>query len=119
MAGNAHTGAKVAARKLGMPVDLYIAKRAAGERYCYVCREWKLLEAFYSPRRALCRQCNRVPHKPAGRITDREVMLVRELHWIGKLPYTSLAKMFGRSMRSIWSAAQGHTRPRLPMPWEI
>lgn len=118
MAGNALGASKAAARKLGMPLDLYIAKRAAGERYCYVCRSWKHLERFYSPRRALCRDCHRVPARNTTRITDLEVRVMRELRWIGRLPYISLAKMFGRSERSVWAACNGVTKAKLPMPWE-
>lgn len=119
MAGNTLGASKIAAAKLGIPLDAYLAKRAAGERYCYVCRTWRQLDAFYCPRRCLCRQCHRVPSRNTTRITDLEVRVLRELRWIGRVPYTALCKMFGRSAGSVWAACNGHTKSKLPMPWEI
>lgn len=118
MAGNALGASKAAARKLGMPLDLYLAKRAAGERYCYNCKSWKQIECFYSPRLSLCRACHCVGKRNAP-MTELEVQTARQLRWIGRVPYVALAKMFGRSQRSVWAACNGDTKAKLPMPWEI
>lgn len=119
MAGNALGASKAAATKLGIPLDLYIAKRSAGEGYCHGCRTWKRIEAFYSGRRnSICRDCNRVARRNTTRISDLEVRVLRELRWIGRVPYMALAKMFGRSQKSVWSACNGVTKAKLPMPWE-
>lgn len=54
----------------------------------------------------------------SAKATELEVLTMRELRWIGRLPYSALSKMFGRSHNAVWSACNGHTWTHLPMPWE-
>lgn len=37
---------KVAAAKAGVPVDVWMAHRAAGQLWCYACRTWRDTELF-------------------------------------------------------------------------
>lgn len=109
---------KAAAKKAGIPQEIYIARRAAGEHYCTGCRSWLTADRFHSARRARCKTCLRVTDRKPGRMTELEVPTLRELRWTGRIPYFALAKMFGKSQSAIWNACNGFTGKAVPMPWE-
>lgn len=52
-----------AAARAGMPPEVYLERRAAGEKYCAKCRAWKLKTDFHANtrekdgRRPTCRVC--------------------------------------------------------------
>lgn len=113
------TGAlKTAAAKIGVPYAVYLERRAAGEQYCSACCKWKLAAHFYRPGRAVCKACWRTPKVTMTRMTDLEVMTLRQLRWVGRIRYMDLCRMFGRGYQTIYAACNGRTRARLPMPWE-
>lgn len=55
---------KSAAAKTGLPLEAWRARRAAGERWCYRCKEWKPAAAFAGDssrsggRASICKPCN-------------------------------------------------------------
>lgn len=116
---NTHMGSwKTAARRLGISLELYLEKRAAGERHCSTCKTWKPVAAFHAgPRVTDCKPCIASPNYYA-RATDAEVLQMRHLRWNGRMTYRALAKMFGKSNSAIWHACNGYTKAKLPMPWE-
>lgn len=69
-----HAGAiKAAAKRIGISVEAYKAKRASGQKRCWRCRSWKLVEAFGRNKRladglsAACLECNRRAYTPRER----------------------------------------------------
>ncbi len=119
MAGNTAGAMKVAAAKLGLPHAVYVERCAAGEQFCSTCRTWKLAQHFYRPGRAICKACWRTPTRTMTRMSDLEVMTLRQLRWVGRMRYMDLCRMFGRGYQTIYAACNGRTRSRLPMPWDI
>ena len=64
---------KVAAKRLGIPIETYKAKRANGEKRCYRCRSWKLVGEFgldstrFDGRDCSCLECRRQQYVPRKR----------------------------------------------------
>jgi len=52
----------------------------------------------------------------SAKLTELEVITMRELRWTGRVPYSALCKMFGRSHHAIWAVCNGETWTHLPMP---
>ena len=46
MAGTKDGAVKMAAGKLGVSVDEYRKRKAAGDRWCWSCKMWKLAAQF-------------------------------------------------------------------------
>lgn len=106
---------KTAARRIGVPLNVYIARRAAGEQWCSAHRRWEPASHF-KPNRRQCADSYRVRARRDEPLSDREVILMRELRWIGRMRYSALGRMFGRSYRATWAACNGETFTYLPMP---
>lgn len=106
---------KTAARRIGIPLDVYVAHRSAGQLWCCHHRRWELAERF-RPGRRQCAASSRVAVKRDQPLTDAEVILMRQLKWIGRMPYRALCRMFGVSYRAAWAACNGETWTHLPMP---
>jgi hypothetical protein len=63
MAGSLAGAYATAAKRCGLPVDEWLARRAAGQRRCYRCREWKPADEFSGDvsrnggRASICKPC--------------------------------------------------------------
>lgn len=61
---------KVAARRIHMPVKVYLERIQAGQKWCYRCGQWKLRADFYADRtrgdgrKALCKACDYTRRTP-------------------------------------------------------
>lgn len=51
-----------------------------------------------------------------AKCSELEVCVIRELRWNGRLRYSDLQRMFGRSYRALWAICNGETWTHLPMP---
>src|SRR6185369_2731812 len=60
---------KIAAKKTNTPLPEYLAKRAAGEKWCYLCRDWHSVSSFGKNKRkadgldAACRNSRKTQYQ--------------------------------------------------------
>jgi len=115
MSGRTQGSLKTAAKRIGVPLAEYNAKRASGLKWCSSHQRWESADGF-SRKRRQCRASTRLARRRPCRLSEREVRVMRELRWIGRVPYQSLTRMFGKSHHSVWAACNGRTWSHLPMP---
>lgn len=77
---------KVAAKRIGISYDTYIAKLAAGERHCTKCKQWKSIEMFGKDRTrssgldTKCTKCRQTNKEGPSKI-ERRQMRAQGMAW--------------------------------------
>ena len=84
---------KVAAGRIGIPVDVYLARINAGEKWCTACKEWHLRSSFQTDRsrgdglKASCRASARgKPRFPRDPLKERARSRVACAARYGQIP---------------------------------
>lgn len=93
---------KIAAKKLGMSLDDYLARINAGQKRCYVCKSWKLLVEFDvdnsrgNKRAGACIECKRTAFRktriggpPSEKVQQQAGSALNYAIRRGKLPKVS------------------------------
>lgn len=50
---------KAQAQAIGCPLDEYVTRREAGDRYCRTCKTWKRGGTAFNVGRTKCRDCDK------------------------------------------------------------